>query len=163
MTVGTYQDASDEIEDSFIEDGSVLVGATKFDIEMWKQRGNSSFTEAAYQLGHEEGGVYLPLDDEDFLANTFVLPMRLEFKAERPDGMSAAQWNQVLAGDFSNFSFSIVKDGTVIPLTVPEGEDAGKYFSTRISKYNPDVIYVSVNLAITDAPYDGVTTTLADS
>ena len=163
VTVGTYQDASDEIEDSFIEDGSVLVGATKFDIEMWKQRGNSSFTEAAYQLGHEEGGVYLPLDDEDFLANTFVLPMRLEFKAERPDGMSAAQWNQVLAGDFSNFSFSIVKDGTVIPLTVPEGEDAGKYFSTRISKYNPDVIYVSVNLAITDAPYDGVTTTLADS
>ena len=163
VTVGTYQDASDAVDESFLERNEVLLGATKFDIEMWKQRGNSSFTEAAYQLGHEEGGVYLPLDNEDFLANTFVLPMRLEFRAERPAGVTGFQWRKILAGDYSDFAFSIVKDGEVIPLTVPEGEDASKYFSTRVSQYNPDVIYVSVNLAITDAPYDGVSTVLADS
>ena len=50
-----------------------------------------------------------------------------------------------------------------MPLAVPAGQSADKYFSSRISANNPDALYLSVNLAITDAPYTGVQATLADS
>ena len=79
MTIGTYQDASDEITTKIL-DGDELIGAIDFEIHMWAARGNGTKSQMAYDLGHEPGGVYLPLDDPDFLANTFVLPMRLEFK-----------------------------------------------------------------------------------
>lgn len=162
VTVNTYQDASSAVLDKYL-DGNELVAATKFDIEMWKQRGNASPTAAAFELGHEDGGVYLPLNDPDFLANTFVLPMRLEFKFERPANMSDSNWQKLKDGGFEKFSFNILNNDEVVPLAVPEDQDASKYFSTRVSQYDPDSIYVSVNLAITDDTYDGVETVIADS
>jgi len=162
VTVGTYQDAANEVLPEYLGNNE-LVGATKFDIEMWKQRGNASPTAAAFAAGHEEGGVYLPLNDPDFQENTFVLPMRLEFKFERPANMSDTNWQKLKDGGFEKFSFNILNNDEVVPLTVPKGEDAAKYFSTRVSQYDPDSIYVSVNLAITDDAHDGVEAVTADS
>jgi hypothetical protein len=51
----------------------------------------------------------------------------------------------------------------VIPLTVPSGENAGKFFYKRVSAYDPTTVYVSVNLAIKDGPYAAVETVVADS
>lgn len=154
VTIGTYQDASEAVTNS--ED---MLAATKFDIPMWAERGNSSKTDAQFKSGE----VYLSTDDEDFQANTFVLPMRLEFKVEKPESMSQTDWNALAASGFAGFTFHIQKDGQDIPLTVPEGQDASKYFAARVSSSDPDIIYASVNLAITDAAYDGVSTVLADS
>lgn len=50
-----------------------------------------------------------------------------------------------------------------MPLEVPAGQSAEKYFSSRVSATNADALYLSVNLAITDAPYTGVDAVLADS
>ena len=158
VTVGTYQDASTDVNAENLE-GDTMLAATKFDIPMWAERGNSSKTDAQF----ESGAVYLSTEDKDFLANTFVLPMRLEFKVEKPDSMSQADWNALAASGLAGFTFYIQKDGKEIPLTVPEGQDASKFFAARVSSSDPDIIYASVNLAITDAAYDGVTTVLADS
>ena len=62
-------------------------------------------TQAAYDAGHGEGGVYLPLDDPDFLENTFVMPMRLEFKVERPDGVSNSGWNNFVRNGLDDLTF----------------------------------------------------------
>ena len=64
---------------------------------------------------------------------------------------------------YGDFKFNILVGDTVVPLAVPAGQSADKYFSSRISATNPDALYLSVNLAITDAPYTGVQATLADS
>jgi len=48
-------------------------------------------------------------------------------------------------------------------LTVPTGENADKFFYKRVSAYDPNTVYVSVNLAIKDGPYAGVETVVADS
>ena len=66
VTVGTYKDARGDVTADMLS-GRELLGATSFNIPMWKQRGNSSYTQAQYDLGHEAGGCYLPLDNADFL------------------------------------------------------------------------------------------------
>ena len=161
ITVGTYQDASADVAADLGDD--FLLGATKFDIHMWKERGNSSFTQAAYDAGHGEGGVYLPLDDPDFLENTFVMPMRLEFKVERPDGVSNSGWNNFVRNGLDDLTFYIQKNGEAIPLTLSSGEDEDQFYSVRTTEEDPDSVYVAVNLAITDSAYDGVSTVVADS
>lgn len=161
VTIATYQDASDEISADVL-DGKFLVGATKFDIPMWVDRGNTSFSQARYDLGHEEGGCYLPLDDEDFLANTFVLPMRLEFKVEKSD-MTTKQWNALKNGGYAALSYNLLVDGEVVALTLPEGADAAQYFDIREDENDSQTLYVGVNLAIVDGEYDGVEAIVADS
>ena len=149
VTIGTYQDASDEITTKIL-DGDELIGATDFEIHMWAARGNGTKSQMAYDLGHEPGGVYLPLDDPDFLANTFVLPMRLEFKYDRPSDMSSSDWNALRGGDLDMVNFSLLEDGDTVALTLPGGADAEDYFSIRVDENDPDTVYVAANLAIVD-------------
>ncbi|MFE9960439.1 M20/M25/M40 family metallo-hydrolase [Micromonospora sp. NPDC005299] len=162
VTIGTYKDASAAVGTSQLGT-QALLGATSFNIPMWNGRGNSTPTASAFALGHAPGGVYLPLTDTEYLNNTYVAPMRLEFKVERPDHMSDAAWAKFVAGGYGDFQFNILVGDAVVPLAVPAGQSANKYFSSRISANNPDAIYLSVNLAITDAPYTGVQPVLADS
>ncbi|PZG19664.1 hypothetical protein C1I95_11150 [Micromonospora craterilacus] len=162
VTIGTYKDASATVGTSQLGN-QALLGATSFNIPMWNGRGNSTPTASAFALGHAPGGVYLPLTDTEYLNSTYVAPMRLEFKVERPDHMSDAAWAKFVAGGYGAFQFNILVGDTVVPLAVPAGQSADKYFSSRISANNPDAIYLSVNLAITDAPYTGVQPVLADS
>lgn len=162
VTIGTYKDASAAVGRSQLGT-QALLGATSFNIPMWNGRGNSAPTASAFALGHAPGGVYLPLTDTEYLNTTYVSPMRLEFKVERPDHMSDAAWARFVAGGYGDFRFNILVGDAVVPLAVPAGQSADKYFSSRTSANNPDAIYLSVNLAITDAPYTGVQATLADS
>lgn len=163
VTIGTYKDASGAVPTQHLGNDKRLAAATSFKIPMWNIRGNTSASAAAYAAGHGTGGVYLPLDDANFLANTFVLPMRLEFKVKRPAHLNAAQWSALVNGDLRNFSFNVLKGGSVIPLTAPAGADAEKFFYKRVSANDPNSVYVSVNLAISDDSYQGVTTVMADS
>ncbi|MEU6205717.1 M20/M25/M40 family metallo-hydrolase [Micromonospora musae] len=162
VTIGTYKDASAAVGTSQLGN-QALLGATSFNIPMWNGRGNSTPTASAYALGHAPGGVYLPLTDTEYLNSTYVAPMRLEFKVERPDHMSDAAWAKFRTGGYGDFQFNILVGDKVVPLAVPAGQRAEKYFSSRISATNPDAIYLSVNLGITDAPYTGVKPVLADS
>ena len=161
VTIGTFKDASSAVLGKL--DGNRLLAATSFEIPMWSGRGNSSPTAAAYANGHASGGVYLQTSDANFTANTFVAPMRLEFKIEKPDNLNETQWDMLVNGDLDIFSFNILRGGNVIPLTLPAGADADKYFAKRVSLYDPNTLYISVNLAVKDAPYAGVETILADS
>ncbi|MCW3843365.1 M20/M25/M40 family metallo-hydrolase [Micromonospora yasonensis] len=162
VTIGTYKDASAAVGTSQLG-SQALLGATSFNIPMWNGRGNSTPTASAFALGHAPGGVYLPLTDTEYLNSTYVAPMRLEFKVERPDHMSDAAWAKFVAGGYGDFQFNILVGDKVVPLAVPAGQRTDKYFSSRISANNPDAIYLSVNLAISDAPYTGVQAVLADS
>jgi hypothetical protein len=161
-TIGTFKDASSEVGTSQLGTHALL-GATSFNIPMWAGRGNSTPTASAFALGHAPGGVYLPLTDAEYLNSTYVAPMRLEFKVERPDYMSDTAWEKFVAGGYGDFQFSVLVGDEVVPLAVPAGQSADKYFSSRSSAMNPDAVYLSVNLAITDAPYTGVEAVLADS
>ncbi|MFE6735644.1 M20/M25/M40 family metallo-hydrolase [Microbacterium sp. NPDC057650] len=162
VTIGTYQDASSKVGAKALGD-QALLGATSFTIPMWNGRGNSTPTAAAFELGHEPGGVYLPLTDPEYLDSTYVAPMRLEFKVDRPEHMSDAEWATFKDGGYGDFDFNILVGGTVVPLSAPKGQDADEFFSSRVSATNADALYLSVNLAVTDAPYAGVKTVLADS
>ncbi|MFC4139904.1 MULTISPECIES: M20/M25/M40 family metallo-hydrolase [unclassified Microbacterium] len=162
VTIGTYKDAADEVTKSELGD-RMLLGATSFTIPMWNVRGNSTPTAAAFALGHQPGGVYLPLDDPEYLGSTYVAPMRLEFKVDRPEHLSDAEWKTFQDGGYGDFTFNILVGDEVVPLAVPEGQDASSYFSSRTSATDPDALYLSVNLAVTDAAYDGVKPVLADS
>ena len=159
VTVGTYQDASADVLPEDLN-GQALMGATKFDIPRWRIRGNNALT--ITDEGYKSGACYLSTSDADCQANTFVLPMALEFKVEKPQTMSTKDWRNLMAGDLNGISFNILNDGEVVTLTAPKGEDAAKYFSVREGETS-DYVYVSVNLAITDAEYTGVETVLADS
>ncbi|MET7749055.1 M20/M25/M40 family metallo-hydrolase [Micromonospora sp. NPDC005367] len=161
-TIGTYKDASAAVDKSQLGN-QALLGATSFNIPMWNGRGNSTPTASAYELGHAPGGVYLPLTDPEYLSSTYVAPMRLEFKVDRPEHMSDAAWAKFVAGGYGDFQFNILVGDKVVPLAVPAGQSADKYFSSRTSATNPDAIYLSVNLAITDAAYTGVKPVIADS
>ena len=161
VTVGTFQDASEDIPAELL-DGQFLMGATKFDMPMWKDRGNTSFSQYQYDLGHEAGGCYLPLDNQDFLDNTFVAPMRLEFKVQKTD-MSKGQWVALKEGGYADLSFNLLVDGEAITLTLPEGADASKYFDIREDENDLQTLYLGVNLAIVDGDYTGVKAILADS
>ncbi|MFB8387302.1 M20/M25/M40 family metallo-hydrolase [Microbacterium sp. NPDC055910] len=162
VTIGTFQDASAEVGASRL-DGRALLGATSFNIPMWEGRGNNTRPAAAFELGHAPGGVYLPLDNPEYLSSTYVAPMRLEFKVERPDHLSDAAWATFVDGGYGAFEFNVLVGDEVVPLSVPDGQSADTYFSSRTSATNPDAVYLSVNLAITDAPYSGVQAVLADS
>ena len=70
--------------------------------------------------------------------------------------MRDADWAKFVARGYGDFKFNILVGDTVVPLAVPAGQSADKYFSSRISATNPNALYLSVNLAITDAPYTGV-------
>jgi acetylornithine deacetylase/succinyl-diaminopimelate desuccinylase-like protein len=161
-TIGTFKDASSEVGTSQLGTHALL-GATSFNIPMWAGRGNSTPTASAFALGHAPGGVYLPLTDAEYLNSTYVAPMRLEFKVERPDYMSDTAWEKFVAGGYGDFQFNVLVGDEVVPLAIPAGLSADKYFSSRSSAMNPDAVYLSVNLAITDAPYTGVEAVLADS
>jgi hypothetical protein len=161
-TIGTFKDASARVGQSQLGT-ETLLGATSFNIPMWNGRGNSAPTAAAFALGHATGGVYLPLNDPEYLASTYVAPMRLEFKVERPDEMSDAAWAEFVAGGYGDVKFNLDLGDAIVPLKAPAGQSADKYFSARIPANNPGVIYLSVNLAISDAPYNGVQPVLADS
>jgi len=160
--IGTFKDASDAVAPSHLGT-ETLLGATTFNIPMWNGRGNTTQSAAVYALGHAPGGVYLPLDDPEYLSSTYVAPMRLEFKVERPGDMSDAAWAAFVAGGYREARFNLLRGGSTVALKAPAGQSADKFFSARYSANNPDVIYLSVNLAITDAPYDGVEPVLADS
>ncbi|SNS60286.1 Peptidase family M20/M25/M40 [Asanoa hainanensis] len=162
VTIGTFKDATAAVDKRQL-DGQALLAATSFNVPMWNVRGNSAPTAAAFALGHAPGGVYLPLTDAEYLNSTYVAPMRLEFKVERPGYLSDAAWATFRAGGYGDFQFNIRVGDQVVPLAVPAGQSADKYFSSRVSATNPDAIYLSVNLAITDAPYTGVQPVLADS
>jgi|GEM_PF-5216841 len=163
VTVATYKDATEAVSAAALGDNELL-GATSFNIPMWKQRGNSSYTQIAYDLGHEAGGCYLPLDNEDFLANEFVLPMRLEFKVAKPAGVSQEKWETLINGGYyDNFKFSFEKDGVVTDLTVPKGMDPAKFYSLRFAEGSTDTAYLCVNLALIDGEFDGVEAITADS
>jgi len=163
VTIGTYKDASAAVLPGYLASGKRLAAATSFNIPMWDGRGNSSPSAAAFAAGHGPGGVYLPLDNADFVANTFVLPMRLEFKIRKPADLNAGQWNALVKGGLKNFSFNVLKGGAVVELTAPAGASADKFFSKRVSAFDSNAVYVSVNLALADAPYQGVTAVVADS
>ncbi|HWK27073.1 MAG TPA: M20/M25/M40 family metallo-hydrolase [Solirubrobacter sp.] len=162
VTIGTFKDASAAVSPSQLGT-ETLLGATSFNIPMWNGRGNSTPTASAFALGHAPGGVYLPLTDPEYLSSTYVAPMRLEFKVQRPDSMSDAAWAKFVAGGYGDAKFNLLVGGAAVPLAVPAGQRADQYFSSRMSANRPDTIYLSVNLAITDAPYTGVQTVLADS
>jgi len=162
VTIATYEDAYDAVLPGHLGTAKLLA-ATSFNIPMWTARGNSSATAAGYAAGHGTGGVYLSLTNADFLANTFVLPMRLEFKVPKPANLTAAEWNFLAKGGFKNFSFNVLKGGSVIPLTAPAGQSADKFFYKRVSARDPNTLYVSVNLAITDDLYQGVSAVVADA
>ncbi|GIF77925.1 hypothetical protein Asi02nite_74430 [Asanoa siamensis] len=162
VTIGTYKDASTAVDKRQLG-GQALLAATSFNIPMWTGRGNSTPTASAFALGHAPGGVYLPLTDPEYLSSTYVAPMRLEFKVERPGYMSDKAWATFVAGGYGDFRFNIRVGDQVVPLAVPAGQTADKFFSSRISATNRDAIYLSVNLAVTDAPYTGVQPVVADS
>lgn len=162
VTIGTYQDAAEAVTEEKLGD-QALLGATSFTIPMWDGRGNSTKPAAAFALGHEPGGVYLPLTDPEYLSSTYVAPMRLEFKVERPSHMSDQVWQKFIEGGYGDFQFNVLVDGAVVPLKTPEGEDHEKFFSSRLAQGDADALYLSVNLAITDAPYEGVEAVVADS
>lgn len=163
VTIGTYKDAAAVVPPQVLGADKRLAAATSFRIPMWNGRGNTTVSAAAYAAGHETGGVYLPLTDPDFVANTFVLPMRLEFKVKRPANLNNAQWNAMVSGGYKSFAFNMLKGGAVVPLASPDAASADRFFSKRVSAFDPNTLYVSVNLAVTDAPWQGVSTVVADS
>ena len=162
ITVGTYVDASEKVPATALGEDDLLLAATSFEIPMWTGRGNASKTDAAFKLGHEDGGVYLPITDKDYITNTFVMPMRLEFKVSKPEEISDKAWNEAIENNLEGFKFSIMKNGKSIPLTLGENDNAADYYSIR---QNGDNVYVAVNLAIVDGTYGSgaVQTVLADS
>ncbi|WP_198141888.1 M20/M25/M40 family metallo-hydrolase [Leucobacter komagatae] len=162
VTIGSYVDASDAVTEEHLG-SQALLGATTFNIPMWDGRGNTTKSAAAYALGHAQGGVYLPLDDPEYLESTYAAPMRLEFKVDRPAHMSDSAWATFIDGGYGDFTFSILVGDDVVELAVPEGEDPELFFSSRTSETNPNAIYLSVNLAIADAPFEGVEALVADS
>ena len=158
VTLGTYKDASGAVPASAVSD-QLLASATTFDIPMFSQRWNTSANTTQIANGHNSGGVYLPLNNAHFLSNDYVLPMRLEFKLTRQAlGLDSVKWvnlkNGSLTDLLSHAKFGLVREGAVVPLTLPSGMDAEKFFSKRVSATDPSSLYVSVHLAIADANAD---------
>ena len=165
VTIGTYKDASGAVE--LLLNGATLLGATKFDIPMWTGRGNSASTQAAHDLGHASGGVYLPVANIP-AGTTYVLPMRLEFKVKKPANINDARWASIMGKNINElasiFSFNILDaNGEPVQLKLPAGEGASKFFYKRVSKNDPNTLYVSVNLAVKDSADTGLETVVADS
>ncbi|MCL1874983.1 MAG: M20/M25/M40 family metallo-hydrolase [Synergistaceae bacterium] len=174
VTVGTYNDAKSAILQAHMGDERIkLLAATSFDIPMFRTRGNQ-LTNDQIAAGHNPNypgirkGSQIYLDPSKISSKeTFVLPMRLEFKAKKPDGMSSKSWNSILTGDINEIapliSFKILIDGGAVPLTLPAGAIADMFYYKRVSDYDPDALYISVNIALKDDVYTGVETIIADS
>ena len=176
VTIGTYKDAKSVILPSYMGDDEriKLLAATSFDIPMFRARWNYLLTNDQIEAGHNpkypgiKSGSQIYLDPTKIPPkDTYVLPMRLEFKAKKPDSMSSEAWNYILAGDINEIapliSFKILIDGSVVPLLPPATESADMFYYKRVSNYDPDTLYISVNIAIKDDAYTGVETIVADS
>ena len=158
VTLGTFKDASKAVPTSALG-GHTLAAATDFDIPMLSQRWGASANTTQIANGHNAGGVYLPLNNAHFVSNDYVLPMRLEFKLTRQGlGLDSSKWvnlrDSSLLDLLSYAKFGFVRNGTVVPLTLPNGMPAEKFFSKRVSAMDPSSLYVSVNLAMADANAD---------
>lgn len=164
VKLDTYKDARSLARSAPIPSGERLVSATNFAIEMFASRGNSAQTQDAIDAGHGAGGIYIQLTDPDYAANTFVAPMRLEFKLKRADlGVSASQWSSLKNASLKTllglFRFYAYNDGVLTPLDAEAlGSDAEKYFYKRVSKYDKDTLYLSVNIAVADQAGSGIST-----
>jgi hypothetical protein len=174
VTIGTYVDAKSAIIPAHLgDDRTKLLAAVSFDIPMFRTRGNHMHTEGQIAAGHNPNhpdirkGSQIYLDPSVSASVTHVLPMRLEFKVRKPDGLSNERWKTVLAGDINAIAplitFKILSGDNVIPLTLPGGTNAEMFYFKRVSNYDPDTLYISVNIAIKDAAYTGVDALVADS
>ena|GEM_PF-1024873 len=165
VTIGTYKDAQNAVLPSYYV-GDRFFGATSFDIPMFSGRNSANRTDAGFTAGHGSGGIYLPVASLP-AGTTYVLPMRLEFKAKKPAGMSDITWKFIMEEDIDTiaplFSFNILNGSTVEPLTTPVGENPSKFFYKRISQYDPDTLYLSVHAAIKDDADTSLSTIITDS
>jgi hypothetical protein len=167
VVLDTYRDASSEVSASMTGSDNILAAATAFNIPMLASRFSSGRNDAAIASGHGPNGIYLPV--ESLGDDTFVLPIRLEFKLTKSGlNVSDETWTTLkqsaLSELLSSFEFAILRNGVVTSLDVPPGGNVDKFFYKRISATDPDSLYMSVNLAITDEDGDAaVTTILADS
>ena len=158
VNLDTYVDAKAAVPVSALGD-YVLAAATAFDIPMFAERIITERTDAQIALGHAAGGIYLPLNNPDFLSSDFVLPMRLEFKLTKAGlGADDDAWTALRDSSLSEFltkvKFGIVRKGTSAALTLPGGIPAEKVFYKRVSGRDPNSLYISVNIAIADAETD---------
>lgn len=165
VTIGTFKDARAVLGQSSFG-GKRLAAATAFDIEMFSAPFTGGQTQAAINLGHAPNGIYVPLDNADYVSKTFVAPMRLEFKLKKDDlGISNSNWQSIkgmsIEKTLSYFEFNIRKaDGTIVSLNnLAPSNNLGKYFSRRISKYDPNTLYLTVHLAIADRAGDAISVT----
>ena len=175
VTIGTYKDAKGVVPLSHnLVSGSKLLAATSFDIPMFRRRGYYQLTDAQIAAQHNPKypgitkGSQVYLDPSTISsAETFVLPMRLEFKVAKPDEISDSRWQELQEGNINDIerliSFNILNGGDVVPLTMPEGANADMFYFKRVSVYDPDALYISVNIAIKDDAYAGVSACFADS
>jgi len=163
VTIGTYEDASGKLGPADLN-GNRFLAATAFDIDMLTLPFTSGRTQAAIDAGHNAGGIYVdPLNNADYQSKTFVAPMRLEFKLKKSDvGISDASWNSLKRASvgkmLSYFQVGILKnDGTVVSLNELDLlGDVDKYFSKRVSQYDPNTIYLTVHLGIVDEVGDAI-------
>jgi hypothetical protein len=168
VVLDTYKDAKADVPIGAVGENFILAAATSFDIPMFRVRGNASLSYAQVANGHHPNGIYLPLDDTNFLANDYVLPMRLEFKLTKAGlGAGDAAWNALRGGGLSDalkkVKFGIVRDGEITVLTPPDDMAADKFFFKRTSS-DPNAFYLSINLALADADKDAAPRAiLADS
>ncbi len=88
--------------------------------------------------------------------------MRLEFKVERPASMRGTRTGRVRRPRPRRLTFNLLRRRHGRAAGRPRGAERGQVLLQRISATNPDAL-LSVNLAITDAPYAGVQPVLADS
>jgi len=175
VTIGTYRDARGTVLPEHLGGAGIkLLAATSFDIPMFRRRGNFQLSDLQIAAGHDPNypgitkGTQIYLDPSTIPSSkTYVLPMRLEFKIMKPDGISDAQWISFLACDINEiahlFTFNILNGNNVIPLALPAGERADMFYYKRVSKYDPDTLYISVNIAIKDDADTNVSTVIAES
>ncbi|MCL1874960.1 MAG: M20/M25/M40 family metallo-hydrolase [Synergistaceae bacterium] len=158
VNLDTYIDAKAAVPASALG-GYVLAAATAFDIPMYSGRIVTERTDAQIALGHASGGIYLPLNDADYLSKEFVLPMRLEFKLTK-DGLGAEDdaWEVLRDSSLKDFiskvKFGIVRSGAPVALTLPSGTAVEKVFYKRVSERDPNSLYVSINIAVADTTAD---------
>jgi hypothetical protein len=158
VNLDTYVDAKAAVPAGAL-DGYELAAATAFDIPMYVNRMISEQTDAQIALGHNAGGIYLPLNNADLLSNDFVLPMRLEFKLTKKElGADDTSWatlkNSSLTELLSNVKFGMMRGSTPVALTLPSNIPADKVFYKRVSARDPDSLYISINIAIADTDAD---------
>lgn len=156
VTIATYRDAKSALTTADLG-GKRLMAATSFVLPMFPAPFTSGRTQAQIDAGHASNGIYLSTSDSDYQSKTFVSPMRLEFKIKKSDlGLRESAWQSLKAKNItdllSSFQFKVLKNnGTVVSLNeLPPGGDIDKYFSRRVSQYDPDALYLTAHVAIVD-------------